>query len=189
MHGVRRLGCHGDTVTRPTDSSGVTPQRQQLTVTLPADLVQRVKHHAIDTQLSLSDLVAQALEAQLVPGPGVTLRPMVHVADMAAAVTFFEAMGAAALHGSRDGDWVLLALGDDRIGLLAHPPNPEQGEGVVELNFEATESLDVLEARLRGAGVTIARPTSDEGFGRQLQVAGPDGLLVKIDELEPDLYT
>jgi len=93
------------------------------------------------------------------------------------------------LHGSRDGDWVLLRIGEAQIGLLAHPPNPEQGEGTVELNFEATEPFDQLEERLRGAGVTIAQPTTDEGFGRQLQLADPDGLLVKIDELEPELFT
>ena len=123
------------------------------------------------------------------PEPGVRLRPMVHVADMGAAVSFYEALGAVVRHGSRDGDWVSLRIGEAQIGLLANPPNPEQGEGAVELNFEATEPLDQLEERLRGAGVTIAQPTTDEGFGRQLQLAGPDGLLVKIDELEPELFT
>ena len=40
----------------------------------------------------------------------------------------------------------------------------------------------------RSAGMQIVSPTSDEGFGRQLQVASPDGLLVKINELDPELY-
>lgn len=108
---------------------------------------------------------------------------------MATAVSFYETLGATVIHGSRDDDWVLLGLGEARIGLLAHPPNPEQNEGTVELNFEATQPLDQLEDRLRAAGVTIACPTTDEGFGRQLQLASPDGLLVKIDELDPELYT
>ena len=47
----------------------------------------------------------------------------------------------------------------------------------------------MVEERLRERGVTIARPTTDEGFGRQLQVTAPDGLLVKLNELEPELYT
>lgn len=121
--------------------------------------------------------------------PPVRLRPMVHVEDMAAAVAFYEQLGATVVHGSRDGDWVLLAIGEARLGLLAHPPNPEQDEGTVELNFDAAEPLEELEERLRSAGVTIARPTSDEGFGRQLQLTTPDGLLVKIDELDPERYT
>ena len=33
------------------------------------------------------------------------------------------------------------------------------------------------------------QPVTDEGFGRQLQVAAPGGLLIKINELDGDLYT
>jgi predicted enzyme related to lactoylglutathione lyase len=114
---------------------------------------------------------------------------MVHVADMSAAVEFYERLGGQVVHGSRDGDWVLMTVGGAEIGLLAHPPNPEQGEGTVELNFAYTGSLAEYEQALQAAGVDITRPTTDEGFGRQLQVSSPDGLLVKINELEPDLYT
>jgi predicted enzyme related to lactoylglutathione lyase len=120
--------------------------------------------------------------------PGLRLQPMVHVQDMAVSVAFYEHLGATLRNGSRDGDWVLLELGGAEIGLLAHPPNPEQGEGAVELNLSA-DDLDALEARLRVAGVKITRPTSDEAFGRQLQVTSPDGLLLKVNELDPDSYT
>jgi catechol 2,3-dioxygenase-like lactoylglutathione lyase family enzyme len=107
---------------------------------------------------------------------------------MATAVAFYEALGAELVNGSRDGDWTLLRLGTARIGLLAHPPNPEQGEGAVELNFEAPAPLERLEEELRAAGVPIARPTNDEAFGKQLQLGGPGGLLVKVDEVDPELY-
>jgi membrane protein len=120
---------------------------------------------------------------------GPRLQPMVHVEDMAAAVAFYEALGGVVRQGSRDGDWVLMDIGGGEISLLAHPPNPEQREGRVELNFQAAGPLDELERALRQAGVVVIRPASDEGFGRQLQVASPDGLLVKINELNPELYT
>jgi predicted lactoylglutathione lyase len=116
------------------------------------------------------------------------LQPMVHVADMHQAVVFYEALGARVLHGSRDGDFVLLAIGESQLSLLAHPPNPEQNEGKIELNFETAEPLADLERKLRAEGVTIVQPAAAAGFGEQLQIAAPDGLLVKINKLEPDRY-
>ncbi len=81
------------------------------------------------------------------------------------------------------------ALGASELSLLGHPPNPDQDEGTVELNLATDEELDRLEERLRTRGVRVVRPASDEGFGAQLQIASPDGLLVKVNRLEPDLYT
>ncbi|HEY0936442.1 MAG TPA: VOC family protein [Trebonia sp.] len=174
--------------------------RQQFNVNLDQDLVRRVKHHAIDAQLSLSDLVARILQRHLdkefrtmpqspAAGAGLSLQPMVHVEHMTTAVAFYEALGATVAHGSRDGDFVMMQVGPVRLGLLAHPPNPEQNEGLVELNFETSESLDAVEQRLRAADVTVVQPVTDEGFGRQLQVSAPGGLLIKINELDEELYT
>lgn len=116
------------------------------------------------------------------------LQPIVHVEDMAAAIRFYEALGATLVTGSRDGDWAQLALGGAEIGLLAHPANPAQHEGKVELSFETDESLDALQARLEAAGVKIARGAADEAFGAQLQLEAPDGLLVKVNHLDPATF-
>ena len=97
-------------------------------------------------------------------------------------------LGATILNGSRDNDWVLLRFGNAELGLLAHPANVEQNEGKVELNFEYTGSLIEFEEKLREAGVTIVRPTGDEGFGYQLQIADADGMLVKINQIDAKLY-
>jgi catechol 2,3-dioxygenase-like lactoylglutathione lyase family enzyme len=120
--------------------------------------------------------------------PRLTLQPMVHVERMEDSVGFFEALGAELVSGSRDGDWAELTLGGAGIGLLAHPPNPEQDEGTVELNFATDAPLAEVEGSLRAAGVAIVQGASDEAFGEQLQVKTPDGILVKINRLEPKNY-
>ena len=120
--------------------------------------------------------------------PSLKLQPMIHVEDLAASIKFYEALGATLLTGSRDGDYAQLAIGGAEISLLAHPVNPEQAEGQVELSFEADEPLDLLQARLEAAGVTIARGASDEAFGFQLQLETPDGMLVKINRIDPTTF-
>ena len=116
--------------------------------------------------------------------PRLSLQPMVHVTDMHRAVVFYEALGARVVSGSHDGDFVLLEIGGSRLSLLAHPPNPEQGEGDVELHFE-TGDLDTVAARLAGV-VEIVSPPTGTGFGRQLQLRAPGGLLVKVNEMDPE---
>jgi hypothetical protein len=120
--------------------------------------------------------------------PGLMLQPMVHVQDMAASVAFYEHLGGSIIHGSSEEDWVLMQVGSAQIGLVAHPPNPEQGEGTVELNFHCEMPLDQLESQLRGTDVAVARITTDLAFGRQLQVKSPDGLLIKINQVDPEPY-
>lgn len=166
--------------------------KQQFNVTLPPDLIRAAKHRAIDDQHSLSDWLENVLTSYLAKDlrmdtPAVTVQPMVHVTEMAESVAFYEALGATIVNGSRDGDFVLLALGTTQLSLLAHPANPEQGGGDVELNFEATD-LEVVEATALAAGLDVVTPVRDEGFGRQLQLRAPGGLLIKINELDSSLY-
>jgi hypothetical protein len=77
-----------------------------------------------------------------------------------------------------------MQLGTVQIGLLLRPADTRQG--AVELNFVAAVPLDELEQRLRSRGVTIAEPAHSIDFGPQLHVRTPDGLVVKIGQLELD---
>lgn len=38
------------------------------------------------------------------------------------------------------------------------------------------------------AGIKIIRGAADESFGAQLQVESPDGLLIKINEIDPATF-
>jgi catechol 2,3-dioxygenase-like lactoylglutathione lyase family enzyme len=121
------------------------------------------------------------------PGHAMQLQPMVHVDDMPAAVEFYERLGAEVVHGGAADDWVLLQLGTTQIGLLAQPPRTADGESTVELNLASATPLEDLARRLRGDGVTIVALENHPDFGDQLQVRSPDGLLIKINQLEPDI--
>ncbi|UQU66028.1 hypothetical protein COUCH_06930 [Couchioplanes caeruleus] len=121
------------------------------------------------------------------PWPGLQLQPMVHVADMPAAVAFYEKLGGDLVHGERDGDWVLMQVGTAQIGLVTRPPDPARGESTVELNFSATMPLDRLERLLRDREVRIVRMAVDPDLGTRLHVETPDGMPIKIHQVEPDL--
>ncbi|HEY0754941.1 MAG TPA: VOC family protein [Ktedonobacteraceae bacterium] len=179
-------------------------EKQQFNVYLSPQTIKQLKHRSVDEQLSLSDLAERVFTAYLtqpmkqetldmhVPQTpekaAVKVQPMLHVDDMGKALDFYSKLGATVLNGSRDGDWALLRFGTTELGLLAHPANPEQHEGKVELNFEYSGSLEDLEHQLREANVTIVRPTADEGFGYQLQLEDADGLLIKVNQIDPELY-
>lgn len=119
--------------------------------------------------------------------PGLQLQPMVHVAEMADAVAFYERLGGEIVHGDRDGEWVLMQVGTAQIGLVTRPPDPAHGESTVELNFSATMPLERLEKMLRDRGVTVVRLARDPDLGARLHVETPDGMPVKIHQVEPDL--
>ena len=77
---------------------------------------------------------------------GVRLQPMVHVENMAAALAFYERLGATLLFGSRDQDFALLDFAGTRMGLLAHPPGGGKME-TVELQFASEGPLEEVEKR------------------------------------------
>jgi hypothetical protein len=99
----------------------------------------------------------------------------------------YELLGGRLLYGSRDGDWALVQFGGSALSLLAHPPGGDSS-GPVELHFISDEPLEQLEERLQEASPdTILQKVSDEAFGRSLKLRSPDGLVIKVLELERDL--
>jgi hypothetical protein len=119
----------------------------------------------------------------LQPRPGLLFQPVLRVRNMTASVTFFEFLGAELVHGELTSDYVLMQVGTVQLGLVAGRAQP--GDGAVELNFGSAMPLDELEARLRERRVTIDESVHFTDFGPRLHVRTPDGLLVRISQLEP----
>jgi predicted enzyme related to lactoylglutathione lyase len=118
---------------------------------------------------------------------GLQLQPLVHVDDMAEAVAFYESLGGEVNHGDRTGEWVLMQVGTAQVGLVTRPPAASRGESTVELNFTATMPLDRLEQLLFERGVTIVELTTDHDLGAQLHIETPEGMPIKIHQVEPEL--
>ncbi|MCO8272151.1 VOC family protein [Actinoplanes sp. TRM 88003] len=116
--------------------------------------------------------------------PGLLLRPMLHVDDLAASVAFYRHLGGEVIHGGEDSDWVLMQLGTTQIGLLTRPPDAERGEATVELTFDASMPLAELQSHLRKSGVPVDEIGTDRDYGEQLHVRTPEGLLLKISKRE-----
>ena len=112
---------------------------------------------------------------------GLQLQPMVHVRDMPASVAFYRRLGGEIIHGAEDADWVLMQVGTVQIALVRRPADPVRGESAVELVFGATAPLELLRQRLPGAQLAV-----HQDFGEQLEVRTPDGMLIRINQLEPD---
>ena len=115
------------------------------------------------------------------------VQPMVHVAELARSIDFYERLGGTLVFGSRDGDWALLRFGDTALSLLARPSGPANPEPV-ELQFVSGTDLDTIETHLRETDASvIERGVADEMFGRMLQLRTQEGLVVKLLELEREL--
>jgi hypothetical protein len=140
-------------------------------------------------QVSRADRLADRQEAYMTTvgfDPGLKVRPMVHVADLAVSIAFYQQLGGEIIHGGVDSHWVLMQLGAIQIGLIARPPNATVGETPVELTFGTVMPLAELGQQLHRAGFPVTKMTTDRDFGEQLQVRTPEGPLIKITQLEPE---
>src|SRR3954468_21550095 len=93
--------------------------------------------------------------------PGLELRPMVPVDDMAASIAFYRQLGAEVIHGGKESAWVLLQLGFVQVGLVARTAGGSRTgqEGGVELHFGSVMPLAQLRKRLHKAGFASAEVT------------------------------
>ena len=116
------------------------------------------------------------------------LMPIVYVSDVERALTFYKLLGLQATANAPSPMWAELRLGDATLGIHRDDALSSDQPNRVSLNFVSTAPLELLVERLRAKGITPAREIADEAFGRSLVVRDPDGLLIQINEHDPDLY-
>ena len=118
-----------------------------------------------------------------------TLHPALRVADLAAAVRFYAALGyteVGRVPGSPLGELVLLRLPDDEFAALELVDAPPDRRGTSGLDHLAVqvESLDAAVAALRDAGYAPGEAGLPGGATgpRTAEVADPDGNRVELVE-------
>lgn len=191
-HQTAAGAMNGDGTTGPlgsSDSDGsMTRNAPRPSPQSPAGQRAALQHDAEQAALRRAETVGIAKVPPRRPqGPGLQLQPLVHVGDMAASVAFYERLGGELIHGDRDDAWVLMQVGTAQIGLVTRPPDASRGESTVELNFAATMPLDRLEQVLRDHDLQVVKVARDLDLGTQLHIETPDGMPIKIHQVEPDL--
>jgi catechol 2,3-dioxygenase-like lactoylglutathione lyase family enzyme len=118
------------------------------------------------------------------------IRPIHFVPDVAEATRFYETLGLEMQARARTGHWIELAANGGELAL--HDTTTAaagQGREGMLVSFIAEEPLEALERRLRAAGFPPQGTVVDQEWGRSLFVPAPGGMLVQIDEQDPELYT
>jgi catechol 2,3-dioxygenase-like lactoylglutathione lyase family enzyme len=114
------------------------------------------------------------------------MRTVLHVADLAASVEFYEyALGCRRLSSwDEDGNsGVLLEVADGRIiELLASqtaPPVPPAGVELVVV----VDDVDAWHSRTESLGLKIADGLTDQAWGRSFEMRDPDGVPVRVAQV------
>jgi catechol 2,3-dioxygenase-like lactoylglutathione lyase family enzyme len=118
----------------------------------------------------------------------VKVMPIRYVADIAASQRFYAVLGLEPDLASRSGNWSELAAGGGILALHTARQSATAEDAGLELCFLTEEPLEALVSRLKAEGIANDGIV-DENFGRLLRVTDPDGMLIQINEHDPELYS
>jgi hypothetical protein len=114
--------------------------------------------------------------------------PIRYVADINASQRFYAVLGLDPDLSSRSGNWSELVAGGGILALHSQRQAATPDESMLELCFVTEEPLEALVSRLESEGIDHSG-IADENFGRLLRVTDPDGMVIQINEHDPELYS
>ncbi|MGW6730147.1 VOC family protein [Nocardia sp. NPDC055029] len=116
--------------------------------------------------------------------PVLTVLPIRYVADVAASRRFYEGLGLTYRADVSVAVWAHLDAPAGAVGVHDAAVSKGRPPGTVELGFSTDERLEEVSARLAADG--YEHTLVDEDFGRSIRVTDPDGVVLQIQEIDPE---
>lgn len=113
------------------------------------------------------------------------LELILSVSSVEHAVRFYQAIGF--VLGSRGISpyWAEMTVGSSFIGLHRDDQLKTRDSGRVFIMLNAEMPLELMVDQLQRNEISLEREIADETFGRSIQVRDPDGMLIQINEHDP----
>ncbi len=116
------------------------------------------------------------------------LVPIVYVTNMEKLLAFYEALSKNSTPKFERLTLLVNGLGTSSMALHIIEDLPKNRFAGLALSFACEEKLEKLVERLETNHIELHQNISDEAFGRSLQLKDPDGLIIQVNEHDPDLY-
>ncbi|MFJ3728282.1 VOC family protein [Streptomyces sp. NPDC090045] len=113
-----------------------------------------------------------------------TVLPIRYVADVEASREFYAGLGLTVRQEPGAAVWVRLTAAAGALGVHASAVSQGRPSGTTELGFATDEPLEEVAQRLQQRGYPYE--LVEENFGRSIRVTDPDGVVVQIQQIDPD---
>ncbi|MFD6392586.1 VOC family protein [Nocardia sp. NPDC055029] len=113
-----------------------------------------------------------------------TVLPIRYVADVAASRRFYEGLGLTYRAEESVAVWAQLDASAGAVGIHDAAVSKGRAPGTVELGFSTDQRLEDVSARLSADG--YEHTLVEEDFGRSIRVTDPDGVVLQIQEIDPE---
>jgi catechol 2,3-dioxygenase-like lactoylglutathione lyase family enzyme len=115
----------------------------------------------------------------------VKLELILSVSSVERAAEFYQALGFELGARGVSPYWAEMTVGNSFIGLHRDDNLKTRDSGRVFVMLDAQMPLELMVDQLQRNEIALEREIADETFGRSIQVRDPDGMLIQINEHDP----